>query len=44
MYDLANRGTSLGRAFSEALGVSKATAVAGWRADLARLAGVSLGG
>ena len=43
LYDLANRGTALGRAFPRALGVPKASAVAGWRADLARLAGVPLG-
>lgn len=44
LYDLANGGLPLGRAFPRALGVPETTAVAGWRADLARLAGVPLGG
>ena len=44
LYHLANRGVGLGKAFPQALGVSETVAVAGWRSDLARLAGVSLGG
>lgn len=43
-YDRVDAGTPLAKAFPASFGVSEATAVAGWRADLARLAGSHVSG